>query len=387
MKASHRAVGEGWPVENALVSVVVPSYNASRTLDATLASVRAQSHRHLEILVVDDGSRDDTASRADRHAAEDPRVRVLRKPNGGVAEARNFGVRASRGDFVAPIDSDDLWHPTKIEKQLAAFARAAPTTTYVYCLSYLIDGDDRLIGAVGFDGFAGDAFLRSLVLNFVGNGSAMLIRREAIDRIGGFDASGQALAAYGADEVVAQSLLAALGPVAVVPEWLVGYRRVPGSVSADRARMERAQRWHVDRVKAAVPEAPASLIADAVAGIHGRMAVENARRGAFGAALRAVGAGVAQAPAHALAVMASYGSRPFRRAIRRSIGAAPTTPGPRFADADPTDGARWSELLPFPRRLRALGAGEAEFAARLRADLLARGFEGVDPLGLGCGAR
>lgn len=366
-------------VNDDLVSVVVPTYNAARTLDATLASVRAQTHRALEIIVVDDGSKDDSPSIAGRHAAEDHRVRLLRKPNGGVADARNHGIRASSGAFIAPIDSDDLWAPTKIEKQLAALRAADPATTFVYCLSYLIDTEDRVIGAVGFDGFAGDAFLRSLVLNFVGNGSAMLMRRAAIDRIGGFDVSGQALNAYGSDEMVVQSLLAALGPIAVVPEWLVGYRRTPGSVSANRARMARAQKWHVDRVVAAIPDLPAAIGAAAYAGVDARMAVEYARQGAIGASVGCLWAGLSRAPGHAAAVLASYGGRPVRRALRRLAGAdARPRMGPRFQDAGATDGAAWSEPPPFPRRLRRLAAQEKAFARRIRE----QGPVDLTPLGL-----
>jgi len=365
--------------EEDLVSVVVPTYNAERTLDATLASVRAQTHRALEIIVADDGSKDGSPAIAERHAAEDHRVRLLRKPNGGVADARNHGIRACSGAFIAPIDSDDLWAPTKIEKQLAALRAADPATTFVYCLSYLIDTEDRVIGAVGLDGFAGDAFLRSVVLNFVGNGSVMLMRRAAIDRIGGFDVSGQAMNAYGSDEMVVQSLLAALGPIAVVPEWLVGYRRTPGSVSTDRARMARAQKWHVDRVTAAFPDLPAFLGAAALAGVDARMAVEHARRGAVRAATGCVWAGLSRAPIHAAAVMASYGGRPLRRALRRLVGADARPPvGPRFHEADSTAGAVWSEPTPFPGRLRRLAGMEQAFARRIRA----QGPVGLNPLGL-----
>ena len=111
------------PSQTPLVGVVVPAYNAAATLDETLRSVRAQTHRALEIIVVDDGSLDDTAAIARRHAAEDERVRVLCQANAGVAAARNAGWQSSRADLIAFIDADDLWAPTKIERQLQALAR------------------------------------------------------------------------------------------------------------------------------------------------------------------------------------------------------------------------------------------------------------------------
>src|SRR5260221_13860612 len=89
-----------------LVSVIIPAYNAQATLDETLNSVRSQTHRNLEIVVVDDGSTDDTAIVAQRHSAVDSRVHIIRQDNAGVAAARNAGIAATSGRYVAPIDAD-----------------------------------------------------------------------------------------------------------------------------------------------------------------------------------------------------------------------------------------------------------------------------------------
>src|SRR5262245_57856494 len=97
-----------------VVSVVVPAFNAGATLDQTLRSVRAQTYTHLEVIVVDDGSKDATAEIALAHAKSDARIRLVRQANGGVASARNAGIREARAALVAPIDADDLWAPTKI---------------------------------------------------------------------------------------------------------------------------------------------------------------------------------------------------------------------------------------------------------------------------------
>ena len=99
------------------ISVVIPCYNAGRFLDEALASVMAQTRPPHEILVVDDGSTDDTVPIAERHAAGDPRVRVLRLPqNGGDAAARNTGLRHATGDLVAMLDADDTWEPWHLEE-------------------------------------------------------------------------------------------------------------------------------------------------------------------------------------------------------------------------------------------------------------------------------
>lgn len=101
-----------------LVSVIVPTFNRAYCLPRTLDSALAQSHRELEILVVDDGSTDGTRALIAARYGGEPRVRYLYQDNAGVAAARNHGIREARGDFVALLDSDDLWQPWKIELQL-----------------------------------------------------------------------------------------------------------------------------------------------------------------------------------------------------------------------------------------------------------------------------
>lgn len=102
-----------------LVSVVIPTYNRADLLPAAIRSACAQSYAHLEILVVDDGSTDETAAAV--HTIGDPRVRHVPHPrNKGLPAARNTGIRAARGEYVAFLDDDDAWHPEKIAKQVAA---------------------------------------------------------------------------------------------------------------------------------------------------------------------------------------------------------------------------------------------------------------------------
>jgi glycosyltransferase involved in cell wall biosynthesis len=105
-----------------LVSVVIPSYNSAATLPATLDSVLAQTYPRIEIIVVDDGSADDTAEVLARYA---PRVRAVRQANGGLARARNAGCDAASGSFIALLDADDLCEPERIGTQ-AMFMSARP---------------------------------------------------------------------------------------------------------------------------------------------------------------------------------------------------------------------------------------------------------------------
>ena len=107
-----------------LVSVVVPTYNRAYCIQRTIESALGQTHRSVEVIVVDDGSVDETRSLISRLYGSDSRVRYVYKPNGGVSSARNRGLRESRGDYVALLDSDDVWKPWKLEVQLRCLQHA-----------------------------------------------------------------------------------------------------------------------------------------------------------------------------------------------------------------------------------------------------------------------
>lgn len=100
-----------------LISVLIPAYNAARYIQQTLESVSAQTHAHLEIIVVDDGSRDETPDILSRYQQTEPRLRVIQQANGGISTALNTGLAGARGRFVARIDADDLMVPERLELQ------------------------------------------------------------------------------------------------------------------------------------------------------------------------------------------------------------------------------------------------------------------------------
>jgi glycosyltransferase involved in cell wall biosynthesis len=106
-----------------LVSVLIPTYNRAYCLGRAIDSALAQTYPHVEVLVVDDGSTDATPELVWTAYGSDPRVRYLPKRNGGVSSARNHGLREARGDYVAFLDSDDVWKPWKLQAQLACLAR------------------------------------------------------------------------------------------------------------------------------------------------------------------------------------------------------------------------------------------------------------------------
>ena len=123
-----------------LVSVIMPAYNAGRFLEEAIRSVMAQTVTNWELLVLDDGSSDDTLMIAQRLAQTDCRIRVLPNENNmGVAKTRNRGLDLCRGEYVALLDSDDLWYPQKLEKQLALMRETGADMSY--CAYAIVDAD------------------------------------------------------------------------------------------------------------------------------------------------------------------------------------------------------------------------------------------------------
>ncbi len=167
-----------------LVSVVIPNYNCSAFLPAALESVCAQTYPDVEILVVDDGSTDDSLRVLEPYA---DRVRVLRQHNQGVSAARNHGIRESRGELIAFLDADDLWDREKLAKQVPLFAN--PSVGIVYCAVEYIDEAGASLGT-NHTGRRGRV-LRSIALLegtiVLAGGSTAVVRHACFDRAGHFD--------------------------------------------------------------------------------------------------------------------------------------------------------------------------------------------------------
>jgi hypothetical protein len=220
-----------------LVSVVVPAYNAEATLAETLASISRQRHRMLEILIIDDGSTDNTSAIAVRFCELDPRARILAQANSGVAAARNLGLRNARGDYVAPIDADDLWHPEHLTGLVARMRQPSPVFGFVCARFRQIDRASRIVGSappIPRCDNAVDALLRQ---NFVGNGSAMLLNRNVALEAGGYEERLRLAGLEGCEDYLLQLRIADRHPVAVVDAFTVGYRRLPTSMSSNTGQM------------------------------------------------------------------------------------------------------------------------------------------------------
>ena len=170
------------------VSVVIPTYNRQRLVQDTIDSVLRQTYGDLEVVVIDDGSTDDTRQvLQDRYGT---RIRYVYQPNQGESVARNHGIALAGGEYVAFVDSDDLWHPQKIERQVEVFG-ADPGVGLVSTQAYWINYQGlKLRKTPDGRGRQGDAIAwGELVLDNViaGGGSSALIRKECLKRTGGFD--------------------------------------------------------------------------------------------------------------------------------------------------------------------------------------------------------
>lgn len=228
-----------------LVSVIIPAYNAEDTLLETIRSVLAQTFTDIELIIIDDGSSDDTVAIA--RAVEDPRIRVYTFSNGGAAMARNRGIEQSTGEFLSFIDSDDLWTPDKLEKQLDAL-QSNPEAGGVYSWTLIMDGSGENFYPGNCESYSGDVYPQLLLSNFVGSGSNMLVRRVASDAIGGFDTTLHSHEDWDYYLRLSQQWL-----FAVVSEPQILYRKREDSVCSNFAVMEEYIFILHDKVFSTVP--------------------------------------------------------------------------------------------------------------------------------------
>ncbi|MEB3342545.1 glycosyltransferase [Okeania sp.] len=169
-----------------LISVIIPAYNSEKTIQETIESVIKQTFSDWELIIINDDSQDRTVEVVSQ--IKDPRIKLFSYQNAGAPASRNRGFNNSVGQFIAFLDADDLWTPDKLESQLNAL-QSHPEAAVAYSWTDYIDKSGNLIKHGGRVVFNGDVYSELLVRNFLENGSNPLIKREAINDIGGFDES------------------------------------------------------------------------------------------------------------------------------------------------------------------------------------------------------
>lgn len=227
-------------MNTAVVTVIMPVYNAAKTLDLTVRSILDQNMAELELIAIDDGSVDESLALLLKHAEHDPRVRVISCPNGGVSKARNRGVEMASTPYIAFIDSDDIWHPDKLSRHLALH-EIEPELAASYARIAFLPQDATDIS--GFKTISGPpkSYLKLgdiLGENPVCTMSNLFMSRSWFNEIGGMDSR----LSHAEDQDYIANLLSWGARIKGIDAVLVGYRFSPDGLSIDFDRMHEGWR-------------------------------------------------------------------------------------------------------------------------------------------------
>ena len=211
-----------------LVSIVIPTYNRASTICEAIDSCRAQTYANCEIIVVDDGSTDDTVKLLEAHYVD--AIQLIQQPNSGPSAARNVGVEVSQGQFIQFCDADDILLPTKVERSVDVLQAASQQTAFVYSRYQHVSADGvtpLLIADPPL--LSGDIFCELLLSN--SNAiltSAVMVRREAFLKVGGFR---EDAGFHNSEDWDLFLHLAAYYEVASLDEVLLRYRHHPQALT------------------------------------------------------------------------------------------------------------------------------------------------------------
>jgi glycosyltransferase involved in cell wall biosynthesis len=227
------------------VSIVIPAYNAMTYLPATLASVFQQTFSDFEVLLVNDGSTDSIQTWV-AQTVHDPRVKLISQVNQGLSAARNTGITHSRSEYIAFLDADDLWHPTKLEQQVP-WLDAHPDVGLIYNWTALIDSTGTPTGRVLGSEIQGNVLPEMLQRNII-DCPSVIVRRQCFDRVGLFDCVLRSV-----EDWDMWIRIAAVYPFAVTPLPLVYYRQHPSNMSKNWRVMEQSFQQVITKAFASVP--------------------------------------------------------------------------------------------------------------------------------------
>ncbi len=220
------------------VSVIMPAFRAERFIEAAVHSVVAQTFKEWELIIIDDASPDQTGEIADSLASHDSRIRVIHRESSSGAPGipRNDGLGLAEGRFVAFLDSDDIWYPEKLEKQLPLFSE--PDTIIASALYHRMDAEGTVLSTVPSPSVLNyRTLLKSCFIGFL----TSIVDRS---RVGDFRFNMELPYRMQEDMVLWLELMRSGGKARCFQEPLAAYRITPGSVSRNKGRAARAQ-WHI----------------------------------------------------------------------------------------------------------------------------------------------
>lgn len=232
------------PMTPSLVTIVIPCFNYSQFLGKAIRSVQTQQYSPFEIVVVDDGSTDDSAALAERAG-----VRVIRQPNSGLGSARDTGLAAATGEFVVFLDADDELLPGALASGVAAL-RDRPAISCVVRRCQMMDAEDRPLPSHYREIDTDDLYREWLHANFVWTPGAAMFRTSRIAAMGGFPAD-----LGPASDYAIYLALARQGEVAFDPREVVRYRQHDHNMSLDPVLMLRAVLGVLRLERRSVPDA------------------------------------------------------------------------------------------------------------------------------------
>ena len=208
-----------------LISVIIPAYNSGEFIAHAINSVLNQTFQNFEIIVVDDGSIDNTVNIIEELAINEKRICLVKQNHLGLAATRNKGIEFSKADLLAFLDSDDLWHKDKLFLQIK-YLKRFPEAGFVSCLSRVIDKSGEFTGLSCGDVLNGGVYKKVLERNGVSNGSTVLIKKKCFDLTGTFDTSLK----YCEDWDM-WIRLSRFFPLVTINKTLVGYRRCKNAMT------------------------------------------------------------------------------------------------------------------------------------------------------------
>lgn len=165
-----------------LISVIIPVYSAEVYIESTIRSVLCQTYTNFEIVVVDDGGTDSSIALIQKF--NDPRIRIIQQPNQGVSVARNNGFSAAKGEYIAFLDSDDLWYPTKLAQDIETIQRHQDPVCLIYSGFYCVDEKNRLTNIAKHPVIDRNDYRSVIGCNLFP--SITLLHRDILSDLGGF---------------------------------------------------------------------------------------------------------------------------------------------------------------------------------------------------------
>jgi glycosyltransferase involved in cell wall biosynthesis len=232
------------------VSVIIPAYNAMEYLPETFETVAGQTFKDFEVIVVNDGSTDEIECWAAR--VTDPRFRLISQENLGLAGARNTGIAHAQGDYIAFLDADDLWDPTKLAKQVTVLEENAEVGL-VYTWVALTDAQGKFTGRIFKNTAEGDVWSQLTERNLVECGSVAMVRRSCFETVGVFDCNLRSFV----EDWDMWLRIASRYPFKVLQEPLVYYRQISTSGSRNWQAMEQSFQLVIEK---AFDTAPSKLL-------------------------------------------------------------------------------------------------------------------------------